>query len=250
MKWKILVVVVVLLILAQIIFGGKKAEETLPEPLAEPVSVAVEEESPAQTEPAERIEPAEQAEQAETAEPAELPEQASPALPSPDDVTAIAVGDDGELRLVRGEDGWTVANRDSFPADGERIARLLARAAEAGERHVLLTNLTRPEKGTRLDAGIAEQAAGLFARAAGALCRAEKCGLVYATGGATAVAAAGELGFGSITLRRELMPGVVLSECFAEGCPARWFVSKAGGFGRPDTLTRLADFCSYDTGAT
>lgn len=128
-------------------------------------------------------------------------------------------------------------------ADGE-VGRLAALAAGEGEKNLLLTNMRPPARNAEIDAATAERTAKLFARAAGELCRAGKCGLLYASGGSTAVAVAAELGLGSVTLVRELMPGVVLSRCRAEHFPATWFVSKAGGFGGPETLVKLAELCS------
>lgn len=120
------------------------------------------------------------------------------------------------------------------------IARL-AEAAENSNRHLLLANARPPRKasasGVSRDDGLA--AAALFGRAAREIAVKGACGRVYATGGGTAVAVAAAMGFDSITLERECMPGVVLGSCRSPDVPVRWFITKAGGFGASDTLTRL-----------
>jgi uncharacterized protein YgbK (DUF1537 family) len=49
------------------------------------------------------------------------------------------------------------------------------------------------------------------------------------------------LGVRAVTLEREFTPGVVLSSFAPAETQLRWFISKAGGFGGPDTITRLAE---------
>ncbi len=140
MKWKIIAVAVVLLILAQIIFGGRKTAKTPSEPAAaaaaagtpEPLEHALPEASAATGEATGNA-----PDQAAQTAPAEPPEPPPPLLPSPEDVTEIAVGDaGGALRLVRGDGGWILANRDGFPADEARIGRLLATLLESDKTPV------------------------------------------------------------------------------------------------------------------
>jgi uncharacterized protein YgbK (DUF1537 family) len=49
------------------------------------------------------------------------------------------------------------------------------------------------------------------------------------------------LGVDAVTLERECMPGVVMSSFAPEGTKLRRFVSKAGGFGGPETIVRIAE---------
>ena len=129
---------------------------------------------------------------------------------------------------------------DAGLADPEgECARLAREATEAGDKHLLLrakhgTGQSRPntEQGTR--------AAALFGKAAKALCEAVPCDMLFATGGSTAVAVAASLGIGAIRLESECMPGIVLGTC-ASGAGITWFISKAGGFGSPQTLCALGE---------
>jgi uncharacterized protein YgbK (DUF1537 family) len=118
-------------------------------------------------------------------------------------------------------------------------ARLVRAGNLTGDAHVLVRGLTPPEEqalGT--EEGI--QVAGLYGRAVRALCRALPFETVFATGGSTAVAAAGALGLKSLALVDELMPGVVLSSCAGEDTGVRWFISKAGSFGGREALAAIA----------
>ena len=118
-------------------------------------------------------------------------------------------------------------------------ARLAQEAARAGEKHLLLrakdgTGYSRPtaEQGTR--------AAVLFGLAARAVCEASPCDALFATGGSTAVAVAASFGISAIRLEAECLPGIVLGSCASES-GIRWFVSKAGAFGPPQTLRTVGE---------
>lgn len=123
----------------------------------------------------------------------------------------------------------------------DEIVRLAARAASDRGTHLLLVNACPPGKE---DAGGVSREDGLFAASVFGLAAREiaaraSCSRLYVTGGSTAVAVARALGICSVTLERECMPGVVLSSCRTDYAPVRWFITKAGGFGLPDTLVRL-----------
>jgi uncharacterized protein YgbK (DUF1537 family) len=131
-------------------------------------------------------------------------------------------------------------NLNMDAADHEReCARLSEEAARAGEQHLLLraarnTGQSRPnaEQGTK--------AAALFGLAVRRVCATAPCGILFATGGSTAVAVAASLGIRAIRLRAECMPGIVLSSC-SSGAGVAWFISKAGGFGSPEALKLLGE---------
>jgi uncharacterized protein YgbK (DUF1537 family) len=80
----------------------------------------------------------------------------------------------------------------------------------------------------------------LFGKAALAISLATPCPVLYATGGSTAVGIAAAFGIKAIRLETECMPGVVLSSCAVPATGTKWFISKAGGFGSPQTLQELA----------
>ncbi|MCC8191298.1 MAG: four-carbon acid sugar kinase family protein [Planctomycetes bacterium] len=121
--------------------------------------------------------------------------------------------------------------------DGE-IRRLLA-GVDGDGRPLLLRN-RRPPAGT-IEATDGERAAGIFARATLAVCEAAACSVLYATGGSTAMAIMTAMELPCLTLERECLPGVVVSSLSRSGPGPRWFISKAGGFGGPDTIVRLAE---------
>ena len=127
---------------------------------------------------------------------------------------------------------------DAGLADAQtECARLVKEAASANGKHLLL----RAKHGTghsRPNTEQGSQVAALFGMATSAICRETPCDVLFATGGSTAVAVAGALGVRAIQLETECMPGIVLGSCTAD-FGIRWFISKAGGFGQPQTLCEL-----------
>lgn len=149
-----------------------------------------------------------------------------------------------QIRCAEESGGFHVLELDmtaAFRDPGAEIARLAAEAAGAETRHLLLKNRSLPPAaGKGIDPSDGVRASRIFGDAARTLCRAGGCSTVYVTGGSTAAAAAAAFGIRYLTLERECLPGVVLGSCScAEGNPRR-FISKAGGFGGPDTLVKLA----------
>jgi uncharacterized protein YgbK (DUF1537 family) len=151
----------------------------------------------------------------------------------------------GQIRHAEERGDFHILDLDMEEAlgnPGGEISRLVASAGAAGKRNLLLKNRAMPpadgRQGISAEDGV--RAARIFGTAAKALCSATDCSMVYATGGSTAVAVAAALGLKSVTLERECMPGVVLSSCSCPGTNLHWFISKAGGFGAPDTLLSLA----------
>lgn len=69
----------------------------------------------------------------------------------------------------------------------------------------------------------------------------EARGLLFLTGGDTAMAALTRLGIGFIRVEAEWAPGVALGRL--DGDPRRLVMTKAGGFGAPDLLERLHRGC-------
>ncbi len=134
---------------------------------------------------------------------------------------------------------------DRALADPNReVARLADAAASAGDSDLLLANESVARTNDTIDRSLGLRAAAFFGMAAGAVAARAGCARLYVTGGSTAVAVAGALGVDAITLVRECMPGVVLGACAPAASPVRWFITKAGGFGSPDTLSRLASGAS------
>lgn len=119
-------------------------------------------------------------------------------------------------------------------------ARLAREAARGEKKHLLL----RGKEGTGQSSPSAEQgtrAAALFGLAAKTVCATTHCDALFATGGNTAVAIAAALGIRVIRLEGEYMPGIVLGSCVSGESGVRWFISKAGGFGPPQTLCTLGE---------
>ncbi len=128
-------------------------------------------------------------------------------------------------------------------ADPEReYARLAREAAAANGKHLLLRTENTP-KAAQISGETGTHVARLFGGAARAICAAAPRAIIYATGGSTAVAVASAFGIHAIRLEDECMPGVVLAACpdSEDHCGIRWFISKAGGFGPPETLEMLAE---------
>ncbi|GHU28740.1 Hrp-dependent type III effector protein [Betaproteobacteria bacterium] len=122
----------------------------------------------------------------------------------------------------------------------KECARLAQEARQAGDAHLLLHTLSRPAD-NQLTTQDGERAAALFGKAALAISLATPCPVLYATGGSTAVGIAAAFGIKAIRLETECMPGVVLSSCVVPATGTKWFISKAGGFGSPQTLQELAE---------
>lgn len=128
---------------------------------------------------------------------------------------------------------------EAWAADpGAELARL-ASGAGADGAPLLLRNRVAPSG--RIDVADGIRVAGMFAASARAVAVAGNCGVLYATGGSTAMAVLQALGVSAVTLERECMPGVVMSSFAPAGTKLRRFISKAGGFGGPDTIARIAE---------
>lgn len=123
--------------------------------------------------------------------------------------------------------------------DPEAEYARLAAVANVDAQPLMLKNRLLPSG--RITSAEGEWAAAVFAEAARAVCAATGCSILYATGGSTAMAVMEALGIHSVTLVRECMPGVVLASLVSRETGLRWFISKAGGFGGPETIARLAE---------
>jgi len=121
----------------------------------------------------------------------------------------------------------------------ERV-RLADEAVRCKECHLLLRPRPAVRRETR-DAAEGERVAEMLGRAAEALFRAVRCEILFSAGGSTSMAVARALGIELVTLEEEILPGVVLGSCVVPGLGKRWFVTKAGGFGDERTLVALAD---------
>ncbi|MDR5907374.1 four-carbon acid sugar kinase family protein [Franzmannia qiaohouensis] len=94
--------------------------------------------------------------------------------------------------------------------------------------------LLRPPPGGQDDAA---QVARALAEGAAAWLAVHPTGLLFATGGDTALAVLTRLGVRYLSVAAEWSPGVVLGLC--DGDPARPVITKAGGFGDPQLLAEL-----------
>lgn len=94
--------------------------------------------------------------------------------------------------------------------------------------------LLRPQSGDDLDAA---QVARCLAESSAAWLAANPSGLLFATGGDTALSVLQRLGIRYLHVSTEWAPGVVLG--LGDGDPGRLIITKAGGFGAPDLLAEL-----------
>ncbi|WP_103332033.1 four-carbon acid sugar kinase family protein [Pseudotabrizicola formosa] len=82
------------------------------------------------------------------------------------------------------------------------------------------------------------QAAARFATGVALWVKASPPATVLACGGSTAEAVLSELGIGLLEVRGEVLPGLPLSTALT-GWPGLQIITKSGGFGAPDTMSRL-----------
>ncbi|RGP37299.1 four-carbon acid sugar kinase family protein [Pseudotabrizicola alkalilacus] len=82
------------------------------------------------------------------------------------------------------------------------------------------------------------QAAARFATGVALWVKAAQPAAVLACGGSTAEAVLSELGIGLLEVRGEVLPGLPVSTALT-GWPGLQIVTKSGGFGAPDTVSRL-----------
>ena len=124
--------------------------------------------------------------------------------------------------------------------DPERECEALLRVASKTDKHVMLHGAGSEENGRMtMEAGV--RVANVYGRLVRGLCRALPFTTVFVTGGNVALSAAEHLGISSMMLEEEPLPGVALSSCFSDGTSVRWFISKAGSFGKRETLLAIAD---------
>jgi len=156
--------------------------------------------------------------------------------------SAVARGQAEELARAGGVfetwvNPWTAAS-----SHGKEVERIAGEVAGRGESSHVLVRVGAATIGADRQLGSGEKRiASLLAEVARALLAAESFGLVVATGGDTAVAAAAALELSALRLHGELLPGVVVAS--ASSLRLRrpiTLVTKAGGFGEPDALRRIA----------
>lgn len=128
---------------------------------------------------------------------------------------------------------------EAWQTDPDAELRRLTALATLDDSPLLLKNRVAPSG--RIDVADGIRAAAMFAETARAVSVAAGCGILYVTGGNTAMAVLQKLGVHAVTLEREYMPGVVMSSFAPAGTKLRCFISKAGGFGCPKTIVRLAE---------
>ena len=153
-----------------------------------------------------------------------------------------------QLEYATAHDGFRLLELDMEKAFADSDAELkrLASLATLDDRPLLLKNRVPPLG--QMDPADGTRAAAIFAAATRMVSTVAHCSILYASGGSTAMAILESLHLASITLEREYMPGVVLSSLPNNELGLRWFISKAGGFGAPETLVRLAEVTLQSTG--
>lgn len=114
------------------------------------------------------------------------------------------------------------------------------------ERPNVLLRVTPTKRARRMRAEDGERVAETLGLAAASISRRMSCRTVVSTGGSTSMAVARALGIESIDLVDEILPGIVAGACADSACGIEWFVSKAGGFGKPDLLTEIDARCVDD----
>lgn len=136
-----------------------------------------------------------------------------------------------------------VAAKDDLEAETDR---LVAEIRHGSGGHLLLRTKVseRHKQQPALDGELVAELLGNVTRV---ICQEGSCSIVFTTGGSTSMGVARALDIKVVTLRQELMPGVVLGECQTPGLGVRWFVTKAGGFGHEQTLNDLAEYFTLQT---
>jgi D-threonate/D-erythronate kinase len=120
----------------------------------------------------------------------------------------------------------------------ERLALLNA------EKPNVLLRVAPVQRGKRMLTQEGERVAEKIGHAAASICRRIFCRTVVSTGGSTSMAVARALGIQSVDLVDEIVPGIVVGACHDGDGGIEWFVSKAGGFGKPDLLTEIDARCT------
>ena len=118
--------------------------------------------------------------------------------------------------------------------------RRLVQETSGTSGHLLLRTLAPDGRSVKSGAE-GERVAGYLGAAVKSIFREIPCDIIFSTGGNTAMAVAKAMGIKAVTLREELMPGVVLGSCDIPGIGPRWFITKAGGFGGKTLLLDLAE---------
>ncbi|WP_395110689.1 four-carbon acid sugar kinase family protein [Actinomadura sp. SCN-SB] len=167
-----------------------------------------------------------------------------PRIPPPDGPALIVVGSYSETaRAQRAKliaDGWTAVTLAPGETDPARAVEAVRAAFGAGADVVLSVD---PDAPVERDRALAT-ARSLAAVTVGA---AEKAGVLLATGGETARAILLEMGAGELWPVGEPEPGVVAAR--TKPGAGTLFITKAGGFGVPETLARVLHAVRNDQGS-
>ncbi|MCL2000282.1 MAG: four-carbon acid sugar kinase family protein [Planctomycetes bacterium] len=145
-----------------------------------------------------------------------------------------------EHALSQGSFSLVVLDFDRGRADcNAEVKRAAGEAKRSLGKHLIL--ITRP-KNRDGDASFGLAAGRMLGQAAECISRECGCRILFSTGGATSAALCAEFGLKRIVLERELFPGTVAGHYLDQKGEKFWFVSKAGGFGGKETLSRLLRF--------
>lgn len=118
--------------------------------------------------------------------------------------------------------------------DGTRVIDLHPATEVEWPQHAAQLVLRAPQEG-----GDAEAVARDLARRALQLLETGDASVLIATGGDTALAILVAAGVSALRVMGELTPGIPFAQLEGNG-RARWLVTKAGGFGTPDTFVDIA----------
>src|SRR5262249_14877933 len=145
---------------------------------------------------------------------------------------------DGPVEAPRLQDPLLIVAGSAHPVTLAQVARLRARGLD--NRWVL-----SPERAGVVDDPDrrAETARRLGALALARVGEAPRPGSVLLTGGESAAAVCRALGATGLRLDGEAEPGLARGRLLDGPCAGLAVVTKAGGFGDPDTLVRLWEAC-------
>ena len=146
--------------------------------------------------------------------------------------------DDEEREILR-----LIALYKSMPSDRPVLVETLYTRSNLDEISTVARNLglNKTDLGTRVSLFLGKLVATMF----------EYCAFkaLFITGGDTAARTVESLGIKGIELVNEILPGIPLGSFSSDlvDYPI-YLVSKAGGFGRPDTLVQVYDFLTVSAG--
>jgi uncharacterized protein YgbK (DUF1537 family) len=161
-------------------------------------------------------------------------DQPHPALPTVTGAVALVVGSRAEQSALQVD---ALARQPDVALFDAPNGELTDERIYSGRQPVVILRATASADGAAADAA---QVARSLAQNAVRLLQSRPIDALLATGGDTAIAILNVMAVPALQVMGDLLPGIPCARLDVQGRPL-WLITKAGGFGTPDTLCEVVE---------